>query len=305
MNCNLVTLSDGYADVQIAPEWGGALTSYNYGDQAARKRIPILRPWDGKFVDTKSVFSLANNVLLPWCNRIGAQGFEYDQIFYPIKPNLSGEKYPIHGDGFLAAWDLTQWDATCAELHLQSSHCPPYVYNARLRYSLHQGALHMSILIKNMAPVALPYGLGFHPWFVRSKATQLQFDSQNYWTEDGDYLPFERKPCLAGNAGHFNSPHALPDDWINTVFEGWGRHATLSMPDDGLDVIVRASETLSNLMVYSPSAAANFVCLEPMSHIPNAHGLPNLAPGASLTRLAPGEVLEGAMWIFPSTADGK
>jgi aldose 1-epimerase len=299
MNGNLITISDNQADVQIAPVWGGALTSYNYGDQTARERCPILRPWDGKFVDTKSVFSLANNVMLPWCNRIGAQGFKYDQVFYPIPPNLNGEKYPIHGDGFLAAWEVIYHDISSAVLRLQSSHCPPYVYEARLQYSLNRGALQMAVSIKNLAAIALPYGIGFHPWFVRTQETQLQFDSQNYWTEDGDYVPHERRPCIAGETDHFNALRALPDGWINTAFEGWGRSATLSIPNEGLNVAIRASETLGNLMVYSPSGAANFVCLEPMSHIPNAHCLPNLALGANLSRLEPGKTLEGAMWICP------
>lgn len=301
MRSKLVTICDDYADVQIAPEWGGALTSYNYGNQDVRARRPILRPWDGTFDSAKSVFSLASNVLLPWCNRIGALGFEYDHVFYPIQPNLSGEKYPIHGDGFLAAWDLVHQTENSVTLHLQSCHCPPYEYEARLQYSLHQGALQMSICIKNKAGIALPYGIGFHPWFVRSKETLLQFDSKNYWTEDEDYLPLERRPCIAGVADHFNSCRVLPEDWINTVFEGWARNARLSMPSDGIEISIRASGTLGNLMVYSPDAAADFVCLEPMSHIPNAHCLANLTSDTSLIRLEPGDTLEGAMWICPGT----
>jgi aldose 1-epimerase len=214
-------------------------------------------------------------------------------------PNLDGEKFPIHGDGFLAAWEVTHRDASSAELHLQSRSCAPYAYEARLQYSLRQGALQMALSVQNQAEFALPYGIGFHPWFVRSTGDFLQFESSHYWTEDGEYLPLERRPCVTGDGVHFNSPHALPEKWINTAFEGWDRKAILSMPNAGLEVHIRTSETLGNLMVYSPGGAADFVCLEPMSHVPNAHCLPDLSAGARLTGLEPGACLQGAVWIHP------
>jgi aldose 1-epimerase len=57
---------------------------------------------------------------------------------------------------------------------------------------------------------------------------------------------------------------------------------------------------LSTLIVYSPSAEAPFLCLEPVSHPVDAHNLPG-QPG--LVRLEPGEGLSASMvlaWHAPA-----
>lgn len=40
MNRQLLTIRDRYAEVQIAPQWGAALTRYHYGDMTAGVRHP-------------------------------------------------------------------------------------------------------------------------------------------------------------------------------------------------------------------------------------------------------------------------
>lgn len=78
---------------------------------------------------------------------------------------------------------------------------------------------------------------------------------------------------------------------MNTAFTGWEREATLAWADRKLAVDITATEPLTTLIVYSPSGASDFVCIEPVSHSVDAHNRAGpgtappqiLEPGAALT----------------------
>ena len=99
----LIVLRDDYAEVGVAPAWGGALTWYNWLSGINNQRTPILRPWNPEGNETPDPFSLASNVMVPWCNRIGGNGFMFEGHYYPVRPNLANEAFAIHGDGFSSA----------------------------------------------------------------------------------------------------------------------------------------------------------------------------------------------------------
>lgn len=224
----------------------------------------------------------------------------FEGRYYPVKPNLANEAFAIHGNGFSSAWTVAQLQSTKVQMTLESSTLAAFVYKAQLSYELKAGALCMTLAVTNCADEAAPYGFGFHPWFARQHDTQLQFDSEFYWTESKDFLPLDRIACSTSDVRDFRSMRPVPDSWTNTAYEGWNHNATVYTPSLETMVHIEASDSLGNLMVYSPNAAANFVCVEPMSHLPNAHRMSGLAKGADLNRLEKGQTLEGSIWIRPS-----
>jgi aldose 1-epimerase len=295
----LIVLRDDCAEVGVAPAWGGALTRYDWLLGLNSQRTPILRPWSPKGSETPDPFSLASNVMVPWCNRIGGKGFMFEGRYYPINPNLASEPFAIHGDGFSSVWTVTQLQSTKVQMILESSTLAAFEYKAQLTYELNSGALCMTLAVTNCADRAAPYGIGFHPWFARRHDTQLQFDSEFYWTESKDFLPLNRKVFSTSNVRDFRAMRPVPDTWTNTAYEGWNQEASVYTPSLETAIHIKASESLDNLMVYSPNASADFLCVEPMSHIPNAHSMSGLTKGAELNRLATGQILEGSMWIRP------
>lgn len=264
---------------------------------------PVLRPWDGKTDGARHPFALACIVLLPWSNRIGANGFHFEGRFYALQPNVEGEPYPLHGNAFQSAWELVRHDSSHAQLRLRS-HSQPLAYEAQLGYTLDRGALtiHLSVTHRGTAP--MPYGMGMHPWFTRHADSLLSFDASHYWSQTADYLPLARLANTRGEAMDFSMPKPLAQGWINAAFEGWGGSATLASVAAGLRTELRVSPSLGNLQLYSPSADAGFVCVEPISHVPNAHGLPGLTESAALTRLEPGQSLDGWLRMAPAAFRG-
>jgi aldose 1-epimerase len=165
----LVTLGDGVAEATVAPDLGGGLASYDLVGAAGR--AALFRPC--RDLSRAGPFDLANNLLVPWSNRISGGGFHFRGRFYRLEPNVDGEPYPIHGSGFSSGWSVRNASAKKVELSLRSNGPGPFCYEARATYALDAGALNMWLWVRNVGTVTLPFGLGFHPWLVRTLRTRF------------------------------------------------------------------------------------------------------------------------------------
>jgi aldose 1-epimerase len=239
-------------------------------------------------------FALASNVLAPWSNRISGGGFSFEGQFHALASN--GERYPNHGNAFSSVWEVAEVDELRAVLTLSSDGPGPFRYDARLIYALEGAALSMSLALTNRADIPLPYGGGFHPWFPRTPDARLGFVAAGVWTETPDHLPDR---YLTGNPEwDFTSSPALPDRWLNNAFTEWGGTARIEWPSRNLAATITADDPLRTLILYSPSAAADLISIEPVSHSVDAHNRtgPGVAPPQ---RLAPGETLTLSATITP------
>ena len=134
----------------MVPELGAGLASYDLVD--AGGRTPLFRPC--RELSDAHPFELANNLLLPWSNRISGGGFHFAGKFHPLAPNLPGEPYPIHGNGFSSAWTVEAAGPAGVELSLASDGPGPFRYAARPSYQLDAGALAIGLSIVNRAAEA-------------------------------------------------------------------------------------------------------------------------------------------------------
>jgi aldose 1-epimerase len=266
----LVTLGDGVAEATVAPDLGGGLASYDL--VGATGRAALFRPC--RDLSRAGLFDLANNLLVPWSNRISGGGFHFRGRFHRLEPNVYGEPYPIHGSGFSSAWSVRNASAKMVELSLRSNGPAPFCYEARATCTLDAGALNMWRWVRNVGTETLPFGLGFHPWLVRTPDTLLQAKAKRVVLENSDHLPDGDAPVASRVGWDFAAPRALPADWINNAFLGWDGRATIIWADRDLALEVEGDGPLSTYIVYSPSARADFFCFEPLTHPVDAHNRP-------------------------------
>jgi aldose 1-epimerase len=283
----LVTLTDGVAEATVAPDLGGGLASYDL--LGAAGRASLFRPC--RDLSRAAPFDLANNLLVPWSNRISGGGFHFGGRFHPLDPNLRGELYPIHGNGFSSPWSVESAAAERVELLLTSNGPGPFCYMARATYELDDGALTMGLWLRNLGSEPLPFGLGFHPWLVRTPGALLQAKAERVVLENSGHLPAGEAPVASHVEWNFASLRALPADWINNAFLDWDGRAAIVWPDRKLALDVEADAALSTYIVYSPAAGADFFCFEPVSHPVDAHNLPGGPEANGLTILAPQETM--------------
>jgi aldose 1-epimerase len=279
----VISLAAGLAKAEVLPAIGAGLAGLSVGGR------PVLRPWSG--VVTDGPFVLAMNLLAPFSNRISG-GFSLAGTTHQLAPNLAGETFPIHGDAFQRQWLVTGQDDASVTLSLEIGDCHPFRYDAQVTYRLTPTALQVCMGLTSRAAMALPFGLGFHPWFPRSAKTKLLFHATGYWPEDSRHLPSTTAPVPVPARLNFAELAALPADWINAGFAGWTGFARIAQGPEAVSVVVKAD--LSTAILFSPSSAATFFCFEPVSHPVDAHNLPGM-PG--LTLLAPGETLTAEMTL--------
>ncbi|MET3590689.1 MULTISPECIES: aldose 1-epimerase [Mesorhizobium] len=276
-----IELNDGQSRLVLAPENGAAIARYD-ALVIGSAPIALLKPGDGTGAS-------GCQLLVPWSNRISGGGFTFGGRFHAVAPNVPGEAFPIHGDGFQKPWRLVDRTDTEAELVLEDGAIGPYRYAASVTYSLRDGALEAWLTVENRAGMRLPYGLGFHPWFPRGDTTLLHAKAKRVWLEDERHLPVGVVPVSERPGWDFERPIPLPLDWVNNAFDGWNGRASITQLEDGIKITLNASPELDFYILYSPSPDAGFFCFEPVSHPVDAHH------GEGLTPLDDGETMSAEM----------
>ncbi|MDX3974373.1 aldose 1-epimerase [Shinella sp.] len=279
-------LDNGTARIVVRPDLGAGLTAFDVRHRSGWQ--PIFRTVDPA---TAHPFALSNILLVPFSGRVSGGGFSFDGTFHALPRNVEAEKYPLHGNGFAARWDVISQSADAITLSLSSDGPGPFRYDATMSYRLDGAGLVMALSLINRAKIRLPYGAGFHPWFVRDSDTTLSAPADGVWLEQPNHLPKAYEPVVSHPDMDFNSPRPLPARWINNWFDGWNGKARIDWPTRGLAADVTASDALSQYVVFSPAADADFFCFEPVTHPVDAFNLPGAAEDHGLKILAPGEAL--------------
>jgi aldose 1-epimerase len=290
-----VFLNDGIAEAAVLPALGAGLAWYDLVDGGAR--APIFRPC--RDFAKAHPFDLANILLVPWSNRISGGGFSHGGTFHALAANVAGEEFPLHGNGFSSEWRVAEASQKHVAMTLESAGPGPSRYRARAAYELNAGALTVRVSATNRGAVALPFGLGLHPWIVRTPVATLQAQAKELVMEDCRHLPECVRPVGARADWDFRIARPLPLGFINNAFLGWDGRASVIWADRGLALDIVADPALSTAIIYSPGEAADFFCFEPVTHPVDAHNLPGGSHANGLAILRPGETLEVASRFAP------
>lgn len=235
--------------------------------------------------------------LVPFGNRVRDNRFIFEGREHSLAPNMDWDRHYLHGDGWTEEWRLASHAETEIVLsfgHL--GHGTPYAYDAEQRFSLAGPTLTTTLSVTNRGDIALPFGLGWHPYFPLRQGTTLKAAARSYWAEDSSWLPTVEHPVIGDI--DFAEPRGLPRRWVNTVFEDWDGTASIEWPASGLSLAIDADPLFSRYLVFVSDPVFDagydydFFCFEPMSHSANGHNMPS---GGGLVRLAPGESLKGSV----------
>jgi aldose 1-epimerase len=275
--------------------------------------IDLWRPWNG----LPDPGLLASYPLVPWSNRIGAGGFMQRGSFRAVARNRADQRYPLHGDGWLQPWTLTAGVSGSAEgvvgaaeasppgatLTLQSRQFQggPFDYDAEQTFLLFDGGLRQTLRVTQRGEGAMPFGLGLHPWFLRTPQVRLQAAVQGLWLRRDDLLPSAHSRDLPDGWDLRSGvpmdlgAGATDDTLIDNAFTGWSGQARVEWPEHRLAVELHMQPLgtpqglvpPAYLLVYRPPFGPGF-CVEPVSHAVDAF---NLAGRPGLVELLPGQTL--------------
>jgi aldose 1-epimerase len=226
-------------------------------------------------------------VLFPFPNRIRDGRFTWDNKTYQLPLNDPSAKNAIHGFACRHPWRLVDQgsDARGAWVTGEfrgSTDAPamrpywPADYQIRLTYRLEAQRLRLAIMVTNPHALALPFGLGFHPYFAvplgggRPEDTWVEVRSATAW-ELVDALPTgQRRPVGAANdlrqrrpVSQLNLDDVLTDlePALEPGGEGLYRRGAVGGPGS-LVVELLTSAAFRELVVFTPPHR-QAVCLEP------------------------------------------
>jgi aldose 1-epimerase len=274
--------------VAVLPEIGGGIGRLDRREGG----MPVLRPWDGVRADSNALGCYA---LLPWSNRISGGGIRVDGRFFELRPNFPGEPFPIHGDGWQKPWTVTLQTGDRLRLALESASQPPFDYCAQIDYALVGATLAIRLAVLHRGLPGVPYGLGFHPWLPRTPGTSLEAPAAEVWLEDEHYLPTRRIGLADRPDWDFCQPRPLPEGWINNGFVRWNGRARIAWPERDLRLDIEATPEFGTYILYSPGAASDFFCFEPVTHAVDAFHLPGGPEAHGLRLLRQGDHLEAGL----------
>ncbi|MCR6497559.1 aldose 1-epimerase [Shinella sp. CPCC 101442] len=287
-----VSLSNGRARITVRPDLGAGLAAFDVLHGADWQ--PIFRAVDP---GTAHPFALSNILLVPFSGRVSGGGFSFNGDFHALSRNMDTEAYPLHGSGFSSPWRVAAEGGDFISLALAAEGPGPFRFDATATYRLVDAGLVMTLDVTNRAAIRLPYGAGFHPWFVRDADTTLAAAATDVWLEQADHLSKGREPVGMHPDMDFNRPRLLPARWINNWFDGWNGKARIAWPGKGLAADIETSEPLNRYVVFSPAADADFICFEPVTHPVDAFNLPGEPQDHGLRVLEPAESLSVSMRI--------
>jgi aldose 1-epimerase len=293
-----VHLRDGGLSAVVSSTFGAI---WSFEAERDGRTTPLLRPTSPGAANVATASGCFP--LLPFGNRVRGNGFRYDGLNYVLEANTEWDRHYLHGEGWLADWRVE--DASSRHVALAFDRGPaagtPYVYGARQTVTLGEGRMTLGLSVTNRGASALPFGLGWHPFFPMTPATTLHAAASLYWGEDAQWLPTDLRTLP--EELDFNAPRRPPRRWVNNGFEGWDGCAEIVWPERQASLAIAASGIFRRYFIFvsdttfDPSYRQDFFCFEPMSHSAGAH---HLADGGGLRRLEPGETLSGEVKLTPN-----
>lgn len=290
----IIDLQDGALSARLSTA-GGVLLDFSWLRDG--RKIPLLRPAG----DDAGALSSACYPLVPFGNRVRSNRFSFEGRDYSLQPNTSWDPHYLHGDGWLADWALLSESAAGAEIGFRHrADGSPYSYKAKQSFGLSGEGLELHMSVENTGEAALPFGLGWHPFFPLTEQTTLFAEARRFWTEAEGWLPGE--PAEIPADLDFSQPAPLPRRWINNGFEGWSGNARIAWPESRAALDLTADPIFRHAVIFlsdehfDPGFHQDYFCFEPMSHLANGHNLPGFG---DLKVLQPGESLEGSIRLQP------
>jgi aldose 1-epimerase len=253
----LLRLAAGELELLLAPVIGGSIARLDYVTSSAK--IPVLRGVEGEL---RFPLDAANFPLVPYCNRIRGGRFSFRGREVTVPQNFEADASPLHGDGWLAPWEVASASAEAAELLFRHEAGDwPWRYEARQIFVLDERGLSLRLSCRNLSDEPMPCGLGQHPYFPCTGETRLDTRVTHAWTIDEKVLPVKKIPAT----GRYDLADRLVcGQDLDNGFGGWDGAARLQTP--GLPFAVEISSPGARFFhVYSP-ASGRIVAAEPVSH---------------------------------------
>lgn len=242
-------------------------------------------------------------VLFPFPNRIRDGRFVWEGRTYQLELNDPAQKNAAHGWACRSAWRVTGAGATPEGAFVRGTFrgsldggvTPtmwPADHEIELTVRLSRGTLRLEAVVRNPDTVPLPFGLGYHPYFLAGPDTTVEVPARSYWPLT-DNLPDGTVEAVNASRD-LNRPRRYGDLNVDDVLTALPPRAARA---DGLieraaiggaaNVRVFCSPAFREMVVFTPPHRQAF-CAEPYTCTTDAINLSARGVNAGWLVLPPG-----------------
>jgi aldose 1-epimerase len=252
-----ISLASGSLELLIAPQVGGSIARFDF--VSGGKKTSIFRGSEGV---PRSSLETGSFPLVPYSNRIRDGRFSFRGREIIIPRNMEADPSPLHGDGWLAVWEVVRSTPDEAEIvYRHESGDWPWSYEARQLFRLDPEGLSIDLSCRSLSDSPMPCGLGQHPYYPCTAGTRLDAHVTHAWTIDEKVLPVEKVPA----AGRYDlRDRQVCGQDLDNGFGGWGGTARMQTPGDPFTIEMR-SDDADFFQLYSPPEGGLYVA-EPVTH---------------------------------------
>lgn len=299
MTDELVAIHAGDAELVVAPIIGGSIARYS--SAIGGKRLDWLRRASDADIAAGDPRRLGSFPLVPFSNRIREGKFAVDGRRVALPLNSPPMPHAIHGMGWQAPWKVAgRRDAELVIEHRNDGGAWPFPYVARQTFHLRPDAMTVALEVENTGHEPMPLGLGWHPYFPRTKQAVVTAAVARMWSVDHEVMPVgltEPPPDHDPRKGL-----AVDRFAIDNGFTGWDGRAVIGWPERAARLVIAAAPPLRFLVIFTP-ANRDFFCVEPVSHATDAFNLAAQGRGdTGMLMLAPRDRQRAAMTLTPQVA---
>jgi aldose 1-epimerase len=285
----MVVLRSGEVIAQIDPIAGGRVVSLIVGGE--ERILPKARARPSALATGWGCYPM-----VPWAGRLSEGRIPVEGGEVRLEQNRPPSS--IHGLVFDKSWRVLSQTETAATMTCELRGLGwPFGGEARQTLRLAATQLDLELEVGGYTRAG-PAGLGWHPWFARPSAgdVEVRVDASRVLVLDADLVPTGEVRAVTAIEDLREGP-PLGDRRLDHVYVDSRGPARVRWPD--LDLTVEYGDDLRTVVVHTPSHG---FCVEPQTIWPNA---PLLAArgvaGTGLRTLAPGERLRAShRWRWTS-----
>ena len=252
----MITLTQGATTLAVDPDHGAAITQLSSRVDGAQFN----------WLSYQQALGCGCFFMWPFASRIAAGAFEFEGKRYQLEPNVADQIHPIHGYGWIKPWQVVREQEHEVLLRLELDiNSWPWPCELTLQMTLEENQLQITQKITNLSSTTMPFGLGVHPYLNFSQACELKFNADQQWVLDGQGIP--HPPYITA------AQEVDLEEGVDCAFSSWTGVAELFFEEPRVVLKVSCDKT-SHVVIYRP-AKADFVCIEPVTNLPDGFNLPS------------------------------
>lgn len=303
----IITLREGdHAFAKIAPGLGNncfefqttepvleAITLDQFFAKPTSYGIPLLFPFPNRIRDGRFTFQGQSYTVDP-----PRHGFVRDKAWQIVATGASDEE---------GAWVRSRFDATDYAAQILPQF--PFPFVLEMTYRLRDERLELEVTAQNTGDKDMPAGFGIHPYFQKPASGAIRVPANKRW-ELEDSLPTGKLLEVEGQYD-LRQERGLEGLQLDDIFtdlvadeDGLTRGCLINRTNHKMTVVEFDAAQFPNVVVYTPPAPRQAVCIEPNTCPTDAFNLEARGIASNVLVLQPGASVYFKISILRERQDG-